>query len=113
MLIFALILFVLAALFGLIILKAILKNKHTPKPIVLLHGSAAILAILIIASYIAAGHAATLLLTSLVLFVLAALGGLVMVTKDVQGKPIPKAIALIHPLIGLAGLIVLIIYMLQ
>lgn len=113
MLVVSLILLGFVVLFGLIVLRSILKNQRTPKPIVLLHGSAALLAILAIASYVASGHTDTLLIISLSLLILAALGGLTLFYMDSKGKPIPKVIAIVHPLIGLSGLLALIIYLFQ
>jgi hypothetical protein len=57
--------------------------------------------------------ASPLLLTSIILFILAALGGLTLFTIDMKHKPIPKFLALLHPLLAVIGLIVLIIYALQ
>lgn len=113
MLMIGIIFFIMTAIFGTIILSAILKNMPTPKPVVFLHGAGALIAILVMASFLAAGHFNTLFVISFVLFILAALGGLTLFTIDMQGKPIPKAIALIHPLVALSALLLLIIYFLQ
>lgn len=113
MLISAIVLFIIAAIFGLIILTSILKNKPTPKPIVFIHGPLAAIALILVISYMVIQGASPLLITSVVLFVLAALGGLTLFTIDMRNKPIPKLLAMLHPLIAVAGLIVLIIYVLQ
>lgn len=113
MLIASIVLFIIAAIFGLIILTAILKNKPTPKPAVFTHGPIAATALIIAIIYASMGHADPLLITSIVLFVLAALGGLTMFAIDMQKKPVPKLIAVIHPLVAVAALITLIIYVLQ
>ncbi len=113
MLILAIVLFVIAAIFGLFILKAILKDKPTPKFFVYLHGPVAAAAILLVIIYMYTSGASPLLLTSLTLFILAALGGLTLLTLDLSKKPIPKLLALLHPVIALAGLITLIMYVLQ
>jgi hypothetical protein len=112
MLISAIILFLVAAIFGLILLPAILQDIPTPKPAILLHGSFAALALLLIVIYILIYGADPLLITSLILFIIAALGGITLVTLDIKKKPIPKLLAIIHPLIAAAGLVVLIIYVL-
>ena len=109
----AIILFIIAAIFGLVILTAILKNQPTPKPFVFLHGPLALIALILIIVYAVAQGASALLVTSIVLFILAALGGLTLFTIDMTNRPIPKMIAMLHPLIAAAGLIVLIIYVLQ
>jgi len=109
----AIVLFILAAMFGLIVLTSVLKDLPTPKPIVFIHGIVAATALLIVIYYYYIGHNDTLLLTSIVVFVLAALGGLTMFTIDMRGKPIPKALALIHPLAAATALVLLIIYVLR
>lgn len=113
MLVVGIIFLLLAGLFGGILLKAVLKNKHTPKPIVFLHGAVAFFAILVMVGYIAAGNTAPLLIASLVLFLMAAAGGIFMFTFDMRKKSIPKIVALIHPLIAIAGFTCLIVFVLQ
>lgn len=104
-------LFVLAAVFGLIVLTAILRNKPTPKPAVFIHGGIAVIALLIVIFYIAQHGSGPIL--SVTLFILAALGGLTLFTIDMQKKPIPKLIAIIHPLVAAAGLVALILYVIK
>ena len=76
MLVVGVIFLTFAVLFGLIILKTILNNKKTPKPIVFLHGAVALFAILVIVGYVVAvDNKSPLLIGSLVFFILAAMGG--------------------------------------
>lgn len=105
--------FCIAAFLGTFLLRSILKNKRTYKPVVFMHGSVAGLALLVFATYIALGHIEPMLITSIVLFVLAALGGLMMFTLDTSGKKVPKVIAIGHSIVALSGLIVLIVYIVQ
>lgn len=109
----AIILFIIAAIFGLIILTAILKNQSTPKKVVFTHGPIAALALILVIIYAAMGNADPLLITSIVLFIIAALGGLTLFTIDMRNKPIPKLIAVVHPILAAIALILLIIYTLQ
>jgi hypothetical protein len=109
----AIVFFIFAALLGLVLLIAILKNKPTPKPVVFIHGIIAALALLMLVTYVALGHTSTLLITSLVLFVLAAIGGITMFTFDMSGKPVPKMLALGHPALAITSIILLIIYFVQ
>jgi len=109
MLYLAIALFALAAVFRLIVLTAILRNKPTPKPAVFIHGGLAVTALLIVIFYIAENAGSGPIL-SVVLFVLAALGGLTLFTIDMQKKPIPKWIALVHPLVAVVALVTLILY---
>jgi hypothetical protein len=113
MLITAIILFIIAAIFGLIVLTAILKDKPTPKPAVFTHGPIAAIALIIAIIYAVMGHMHPLLITSIILFVLAALGGLTLFTIDMRRKPIPKLLAVFHPILAVIALITLIVYVLQ
>jgi hypothetical protein len=113
MLIAAVCFFLIAAFLGTFLLRSILKNKRTYKPIVFMHGSVAGLALLILVTYVALGHTAPLLIACVVLFVLAALGGLTMFTLDTTGKRRPKMLAIGHPIIAVSSIILLIIYIVQ
>ncbi len=112
MLIIAIFLFFIAAIFGLIILTAMLQDKPAPKPAVYIHGSIATIALLLVIIYIFITGSSPLLLTSLILFTLAALGGRTLSIIDPDKKNIRKLLAVIHPLIAAAGLFALIIYVL-
>jgi len=112
MLLLAIGLFVLAAVFGLILLTAILKDKPTPKPVVFIHGGVAVVALSLVIFYTFQNNW-TGPITSIVIFILAALGGLTMFTMDMSKKPVPKWIAIIHPLVAVTGLVTLILYVLQ
>src|ERR1700727_1614431 len=74
MLFLAIGLFVLAAIFGAVVLTAILKDKPTPKTIVSLHGTIAIIAVLLIVLYMFLNGTSPQLITSVTLFFFAALG---------------------------------------
>ncbi|EKD54582.1 MAG: hypothetical protein ACD_60C00068G0024 [uncultured bacterium] len=113
MLIAAIVFFILAASLGLVLLTAILRDRPTYKPIVFMHGTIAGIALIILVTYVALGHTDTLLITSLVLFVLAALGGFTLFTFDINDKPIPKKLAIMHPLLAVVSLILLIVYVAQ
>jgi hypothetical protein len=112
MLLFAVALFLIAATFGLAILTTILQDKPTKKIVLYLHGSLAAFAILLIAGYLVMFGGDLLLIISLILFLFAALGGLTLFTLDLKKKPIPKWLAVIHPLVAIMGLITLVVYIL-
>lgn len=105
--------FIAAACLGAIVLTAVLRNKPTPKPIAILHGTLAIIGIVLLATFVAMGNHSYLLIASLVVFTMAALGGLTMFRIDMSKKPIPRAFALGHPVLAITGVILLIIYWLQ
>jgi hypothetical protein len=113
MLMTVVVLFLIASIFGIVVLKAVLKDKRTPSLMVLMHGCFAFGALLLLITFVASGHTSTLLVTSMVMFIIAALGGFTLLTIDLSKKPIPKAFALGHPLLAITGLVLLIIYLVQ
>ncbi len=109
MLIGAIVLFVVAAVFGLFNLIPILRNKPAPRPTVFIHGGIAALGLLCVILGVAKA-AGPSPVTALVLFVVAALGGFVLFGIDMQKKPMPKWLAVLHPLIAAVGLVLLILF---
>ena len=102
-------LFIVGALFGAIVLIAILRNKPTPKPVVFIHGGFVALALVLLLITVFTGKTNLLIDISVALFVLAALGGFTLFFIDMQNKPIPKLLAIIHPLVAATALVLLII----
>jgi len=107
----AIVLFIIAAVFGLITLVAILKNSPTSRSTVLMHGAVAAAGLLIVLFAVvqAAGPAPV---TSLVLFLIAAAGGFILFAVDMRKKPVPKWLALLHPVLAVLGLVSLVIFVL-
>lgn len=108
----AIALFILGAIFGLIVLTSILRDRPTPKPMVLFHGLFVATALVLVLIAFFTGQQDKLLGISLSLFIIAALGGFTLVFNDLLKRPIPKWLAVAHPLVAASGLVVLIIYVL-
>lgn len=108
----AIILFVIGAILGLNILINVLKNNPTPKVSVLLHGLFVAVALIIVIIAVAGGKDVTsTLIVSLIFFLVAALGGFVMVLIDLGKKQLPpKGLAILHPILAAIGLVLLIIF---
>lgn len=101
-------LFALAAILGMILLSFVLQGKETPKAVVLTHGPiAAIGLILLIVYSLGEGPGPW---ESVVLFVIAAMGGIFMVIRDYKGLKIPKSLAILHGLLAVTGFILLLIH---
>jgi hypothetical protein len=100
--------FVVAAVFGLVNLFAIFQNRTTPKVSVFLHGGIAAVGLLMVIVYVAKHNPS--LVTSLIFFAAAALGGIIMFGIDMAKKPVPKLLAVIHPLAAAVGLVLLILF---
>jgi hypothetical protein len=109
----AIVLFIFAAIFGVIVLLSILKNHRTPKPIVVIHGSLGGVGLLIALTYLAMGNITPLYLTSMGFLLVAITIGFIVFGIDISGMRIPKWLALLHPLLAVTGVIILIVYMIQ
>jgi hypothetical protein len=108
MLITTIILFGLAAVLGLVLITKVFKDEETPKAMVYSHGAAAAVAlVLLIIAYINQGG--TLLMTSVLVFIVAALGGFVMFGKDISDRSIPNWLSVVHALIAVTGFVLLLI----
>lgn len=114
MLISALIIFVFVTSLGLGILPPILQDRTPNKTVRALHGFLAAGGLILIYVYVFAfmtGFSA-LLIISLVLLTLAALGGLTLVILAEKKIYAPKIIVALHPLVAMAGVFALVIYIL-
>ena len=102
-------LFALAAVLGVAILVNWLNKKDAPRGVVYAHGVFAAIALLLLIVYVInnPGHAPT---TSLILFILAALGGFYMFFRDMNKKNSPLGIAVLHALLAVGGFVALLIF---
>jgi len=101
-------LFALAAIIGFIILKNWLTSANTSRTVVYTHGVFAALALILLLVQTLKnpeGH----LQTSLILFVVAAIGGFYMFFQDLKGKFSPIWLAVTHALLAAGGLIFLLL----
>lgn len=102
------VLFALAALLGLYLISFVLQKKETPKAIALMHGLLAVIAfVLLIVHTLNTGAD---LIQAIVIFGIAALGGIVLFMRDIAGRSLPKALAVIHGLLAVTGFVFLLIY---
>ena len=102
----AIIIFAIAAVFGLMNLIAILKSQETRKPVVYIHGLLAATALVLLIAY-ATSEASKNVTLSIVLFVVAALGGFLLFGRDLMKKAGPKWLALVHGLVAVASFLIL------
>lgn len=106
----AIVLFLTTALFGFHLLKHVLKNAPTPKGSLLFHSIFAASGLAILIFHASQGERGYLM-TALIFLVVAALGGFVMGYTDlILKKNPPKAIAIIHPILAVTGVIFLLLY---
>ncbi len=108
MLILAIILFALGAIFGLIVLTSFLKSGATPKGAVAVHGVLVVIALILLIAFIAGHHPGPT--AALILFIITGLGGITLFIVDMSKKPLPKFLAFLHPILAVISLIILIIW---
>ncbi len=108
MLTLSIVLFIVAAILGLTVAVALFQKKETSKPVALTHGiiAAAGLVLLII---IAAQSPVRLLTIAIALFVVAALGGVVLLANDLRKKPGPLALVPVHAVVAAVALVLVLV----
>src|SRR5512140_1435933 len=94
----SLVLFLVGAIFGIIVWTAIFKNRPTPKPAVYIHGLIVVIAFIILLIFAGTAAAGTAPVAAIVLFAIAAVGGLILFSQDMSKKTIPRWLAILHPI---------------
>lgn len=108
MLITAIGFFSLAAILGMLLISYVLRSKETPKAVAFLHGGLAATGIVLLLIY-TFGHAPAPL-ASLILFIIAALGGFMLIYKDLTHKPVPSWLAVVHGSTAIIGFVFLLVF---
>ena len=109
MLIAAVILFALAALFGIILATLHLKTKGAPIPLALLHGLLAAVGLVLLIIAVVQMSSAGLVGVALAIFVIAALGGFVLFAMHLMKKSLPGGLIFVHGLAAVVAFIILLI----
>jgi tryptophan-rich sensory protein len=104
--------FGVAAILGITILGRLLSAGATPKPVVYAHGIFAATGLVLLIVYIV-NHAQRSPKTSLILFILAALGGFYLFFRDMSKKKIPIGVAVVHALLAVIAFVILLITVLK
>lgn len=103
-------LFALAAVMGLIVAISIFNKKpETPKAAVYLHGGLGATALVFLILY-TVDHPDHYPIVSLILFVVAALGGFYLFFNDLKKKPGPMTVVVIHALIAVTAFVLLLAF---
>jgi hypothetical protein len=102
-------LFAVAAVFGLTILIKWLTKKDVSRGVIYSHGIFAAVALVLLIVF-SLQNAENYPQVSLILLVVAALGGFYMFFRDLQKKMSPFSIAFIHALLAVAGFVGLLLY---
>lgn len=108
LLLIAIALFAIAALLGFYLISFVLQNKDTPKGVAFIHGPLAATGLILLIIYAFLYKPAPII--SIIIFILAALGGIMLIVKDLSGKPVPKSFAIGHGLTALVAFVFLIYF---
>lgn len=108
MIVTAIALLALAAILGMLLLSFVLTGKETPKAVVFTHGPLAAIGLILLIIY--AFREGPGPIEAIILFAIAAAGGIVMVMRDLTGKPIPKWLGIAHGLIAAGGMVLLLVF---
>jgi hypothetical protein len=99
-------LFAIAAVMGIINLKHWMGEEKPPRWAVYTHGLFAASALVLLLVQAMSGPGANLR-TSLVFFIIAALGGFYLFARDLKGKVGPGWLAMVHGLVAVTGFVLL------
>ncbi len=100
--------FSLAIILGMLLISYVLADKNTPKAVVFTHGSLAAIGIVLLIVYAFIHHPSPII--SIILFILAAMGGFLMVYRDLTGHPVPKWLAVGHGLTAIIAFVFLLVF---
>ena len=104
----SLVLFALAALIGIYLITQVFQGKLPSKAVALTHGGLAATAlVLLIVHTFRTGADLT---DVIILFIIAALGGIALFVRHVTGKSLPRGLALVHALIAVTALVFLLVH---
>jgi hypothetical protein len=99
--------FAIAAILGIFLLSYVLRNEETPKTLVFSHGPLAAIGLVLLIVYTINKPGP---IASVILFTIAAFGGIIMVVKDLTGKSIPKWLAILHGVLAVAAFVYLLVF---
>jgi hypothetical protein len=101
-------LFALGAIIGMYLMALVLKDMATPRSVTFIHGLFVGIAFVLLVIYTKMNTPEPI--DSFVLFCIAAVGGLVLVYKDLTGRIVPKWLALTHGFAALSGFVFLFVF---
>ncbi|HET6450772.1 MAG TPA: hypothetical protein VFI08_05650 [Spirochaetia bacterium] len=108
MVIICIVLFAVAAVFGLINLTRVVGAGRAPRATVYIHGAVAAAALVLLVVY-SVLHAQSAPIVALILFIVAALGGFTLFGIDVATQKPPKWLAFVHGVVAVAGFVFLLV----
>ena len=107
MLLYAILVFAVAAIGGLVLAYSVLRGKLAPWAISLLHALLGASGLVLLILVVLQGAAPARLTAALALLVLAALGGFFLASFHLRKQVAPKAVVLVHAGVAVAGFLTL------
>ncbi|MBK5284918.1 MAG: hypothetical protein JJE25_05915 [Bacteroidia bacterium] len=104
----AIAIFGMTAILGMYLLSLVLRNKQTPKGVAILHGLFAVTGLVLLIIYCFGNGPGPWV--SVIVFTIAALGGFILVYKDITGRKVPKWLGIVHGLTAVAGFALLLVF---
>lgn len=105
---FALLVFTLTALGGVILALQVLKERLAPWPLSIAHAAAGALGLLLLAIEVFSGQVTSRITAALAILVVAAVGGFYLASKHLMHKKAPKAVVFIHAGVAVIGFLTLV-----
>jgi hypothetical protein len=109
MLTIAAVLFAVAALGGITLATLHLRHKGLPMALALGHGLLAAAGLVVLIMAVVGGSTGNLVVASLALFVVAALGGFALFSFHLRRQPLPTPVVLIHGLVAVVAFVLLLV----
>ncbi len=109
MLLYAIVLFALAAVGGLYLASRHWQGNPPPVAVALIHGLLAVAGLVIVIMVVMEGGDVGRLPIAIGLFAVAAIGGLVLFSLHVKGRPLPKPLIAAHALLAVSGFILVLL----
>lgn len=106
----AVILFGAAAVLGLVLASSHIKGKVPPLALALLHGLLAATGLVIVIMAVMNAASAGVGTYALIFFVIAALGGFVLITMHLRKRALPMGLIIIHALMAVVGFALLLMW---
>lgn len=107
MLTYAVIVFAIAALGGLVLASSVLRGKLAPWALSLLHALLGATGLVLVLLEVVNGTGASRVLAALAILVIAALGGFYLASLHVRKTVAPKAVVFVHAGVAVTGFLVL------
>jgi hypothetical protein len=110
MFIAAILFFALAAIGGLGLAYLHWNGKNAPIPLALAHGALAVIGVILLLLGLGSAHGSNLPIVSLIIFILAAIGGIILFSTHMKSRPLPRPLIAGHGALAVTAFLILLIF---